>query len=484
MGTPTTAKEQSMNNDKGFYESPEFRELLAKYEKSIKLGMGIYLGIDEFADLLSYYLSIDRPDDAVNIFDTAKRLHPTAPELVKMEIRILLYNGEASQALDRFADLKYIDEAEKLTIKAEIMLALRDFKQAREVAFALLSMKTPDQGYVYEGLEILLDCGFALEALEICERALKIAPGQTNLKEVKAECLIELQRISEAVKIYNELLDENPYSTFYWEQLGHIYYMVKKFGKSLECFEYESTINEEIEYASMMQAYCYYFLRDYKKAKELFGALARKYSNTVMPIFYIGLCHYREGAMEEALNAFDIAINCAQEGTISMMLARVNKAILLDLLGEASVADDAISMALLMHPDNMKQLVLTDKHLYELRDRENLTFDDMNIIETKEWSTDETLYRLGEHLVRHNHLMLGKRVFRYCRDISYDKADIDAYLAYILWNTGKEEETATYIESALDGRSNRLFELFGIPYNANISTVSFIELAKQQESNT
>ncbi|MBQ5895520.1 MAG: tetratricopeptide repeat protein [Bacteroidaceae bacterium] len=472
-----------MNNDKGFYESPEFRELLAKYEKSIKLGMGIYLGIDEFADLLSYYLSIDRPDDAANVLDAAKRLHPTAPELVKMEIRILLYNGEATQALERFGDLKYIDEAEKLTIKAEIMLALRDFKQARDIAIALLSMKTPDQGYVYEGLEILLDCGFALEALEICERALKMAPGQTNLKEVKAECLIELQRISEAVKIYNELLDENPYSTFYWEQLGHIYYMVKKFGKSLECFEYESAINEEIEYASMMQAYCYYFLQDYKKAKELFGALARKYSNTVMPIFYIGLCHYHERAMEEALNAFDIAINCAQEGTISMMLARVNKAILLDLQGETSVADDAMSMALLMHPDNMKQLVLTNKHLYELRDRENLTFDDMNIIETKEWSTEETLYRLGEHLVRHNHLALGKRVFRYCRDISYDKADVDAFLAYILWNTDKKGEVASYIESALDGRSNKLFELFDIPYNANISTTAFIEQVNEKESN-
>ncbi|MBQ5887988.1 MAG: tetratricopeptide repeat protein [Bacteroidaceae bacterium] len=472
-----------MSNDKGFNESPEFRELLARYEKSIKLGMGIYLGIDEFADLLSYYLSIDHPDDATNVLETAKHLHPTAPELVKMEIRILLYNGEATQALERFNDLKYIDEAERLTIKAEIMLALRDFKQARDIAFDLLGMKTPDQGYVYEGLEILLDCGFAVEALDICERALQMAPGQTNLLEVKAECLIELQRINEAVKIYNRLLDKNPYSTFYWEQLGHIYYMVKKYGKSLECFEYESTINDEIEYASMMQAYCYYFLHDYKRAKELFGELARKYSNTVMPVFYIGLCHYHEGATEEALNAFDIAINSAQEGTISIMLARINKAILLDLSGETSVADDAMSMALLMHPDNMKQLVLTDKHLYELRDRENLSFDDMNIIETKEWSTEETLYRLGEHLVKHNHLILGKRVFKYCRDISYDKADVDAYLAYILWNTDKREETASYIESALDGHSDRLFELFGIPYNANISTTAFIEQIKQNGSN-
>ena len=472
-----------MNYDKGYFESPEFRELLAKYENSIKLGINSYFGIDEFVDLLTYYLSLDKSDEAANILDAARRLHPTAPENIKMGIKLLLYNGEAAKALKLFGELKFTDDVEALTIKAEIMVALREFKQAHDIAIELLRKSKPGQECVYEGLEVLLDCGFAHEALEICETALKAAPEQISLHEVKAECLIELQRINDAVKIYNELLDGNPYSTFYWEQLGHIYYMVKKYGKGLECFEYESAINEDIEYAYMMQAYCYYYLRDYDAAKKLFATLAEKYKNTVTPIFYIGLCHYHQGHIEDAINAFDAAINNAQEGTIAMMLARVNKAILLDISGEKSVADDAISMALLMHPDNMKQLVLTEHHLYELRDKENLTFDDMNIIETKEWNTEETLYRLGVHLVNHNHLILGKRVFKYCRDLSYDKADTDAYLAYILWNTGEREQVLQFIDNALEGRSNTLFELFNIPYKANISSSTFIKQVIQKESN-
>lgn len=472
-----------MNYDKGYFESPDFRELLAKYEKSTKLGISSYFGIDEFVDLLSYYLSVDKNENAAAVLDEARRLHPTAPENIKMGIRLLLYNGEPEKALEQFGELKCIDEVEMLTIKAEIMVALREFRQAHDIAIELLQKSTPGQESIYEGLEILLDCGFAHDALEICETALQAAPQQISLHEVKAECLIELQRINEAVKIYNELLDSNSYSTFYWEQLGHIYYMVKKYGKSLECFEYEITINEEIEYAYMMQAYCYYHLRDYNAARKIFATLAAKYSNTVTPTFYIGLCHYHEGHIEDAINAFDTAISKAQEGTIAIMLARINKAILLDTAGETSVADDAMSMALLMHPDNMKQLVLTDKHLYELRDKENLSFDDMNIIETKEWSTEECLYRLGAHLVHHNHLILGRRVLGYCRDLSYDKADIDAYLAYISWNTGKEEQAMQFVEEALDGRSNVLFELFDIPYDANISSRSFIKSIKERTGN-
>jgi hypothetical protein len=66
--------------------------------------------------------------------------------------------------------------------------------------------------------------------------------------------------------------------------------------------------------------------------------------------------------------------------------------------------------------------------------------------------------------------------------LSYDKADIDAYLAYILWNTGRKEEVPQAIESALDGRSNILFELFDIPYNANMSSTEFISQATRKES--
>ena len=156
------------------------------------------------------------------------------------------------------------------------------------------------------------------------------------------------------------------------------------------------------------------------------------------------------------------------------MLARINKAIILDELGETARADEAMAMAILMHPDNMKQLILNEKHLYELRDKENLTFDDMNILEAKEWTQNEELFCLGKHLVKHNHLAIAKRVFRHAREFSPDTSDIDAYIAYILWNTGEKDKVEQAIENALEGKSCILFELFDIPYNGNIMTNEFI----------
>ena len=467
-----------MNYDKGYFDSPEFRDTLKRYEQANRLNTTPYLGVDELIDLFSYFISIDKPEEAENILAITKRLHPSTQECIKMQIRLLLYRGEAEAAKHLFSSLGYTDDNETRLLKAEISLALKEFKQARDIAIEILREAKNDNGNAYEALEILLDCGFSHEALFICENLLRANPNQKSMLEVKAECLIEMQRIGEATGIYNRLLDEEPYNTFYWEQLGHIYYMVKRYGKALECFEYEITINDDIEYAKMMQAYCYYHLRDNNRARDIFRQIKAKYPDSSMPLFYTALSHYNEGNKETAKEIFSEVTEIAQEGTIEMMLARVNKAMILDEIGETARADEAMAMAILMHPDNMKQLILNGKHLYELRDKENLTFDDMNTLEAKEWTSSEELYRLGEHLVKHNHLILAKRVFRYTREFYTDTSDIDAYIAYILWNTGEKEKIETAVENALEGKSCILFELFDVPYNSNIMAKEFIRQIK------
>lgn len=463
-----------MNYEKGYFDTPEFRELLKRYEHAKAMNMHSYYAIDELVDLLSYYLYVEKHDEAEQILKIAGQIHPAAPENAKMEIKLMLSKGEPQRALELFAGIQYIDDNETKILHAEILLALKDFKNAREIALDIIRSATPEQENLYEALEILLDCGFALDALYICEKALKLAPTNRSLLEVKAECFIEMQRINEAIDLYNSLLDADPYSTFYWEQLGHIYYMVKRYGKALECFEYESTINDEIEYARMMQAYCYYHVGDYARTKEMFGWFKEHYPQSVIPRFYIALSQYHEGDLQSAVDSFKEIIEVAPEGTIEMMLARVNKAMILDSLGEGTRAEEAISMAIMMHPDNMKQLILRGTHLYELRDKENLTFSDMNALEQKEWTQEEELYELGVHLFEHGHMNLALRIFRYMRPFCHDASDVDAYIANILWRNGEREKVGPSIENAINGRSCILFKLFEIPYDAGITPQEFI----------
>lgn len=469
-----------MNYDKGFFDSREFRNLLKKYEDSKSMSISNYFVIEEFIDIISYYLFIERYDKAEEALSEAKHLYPIAPECTKMEAKLLLCKGETRKALELFSTIKYTEDSDTKILKAEILLANKDFKNARDIALEILQKASPDDDIIYDALEVLLDCGLAQEALFICENILRAIPNKRSMLEIKAECLIEIQQTEDAIEIYNKLLDEDPYSTFYWEQLGHIYYMVKRYGKALECFEYENTINEDIEYARMMQGYCYYFMQEYATARAIFGEMCVKYPQSCMPLFYIALSYHHEGLTDKAIETFNNVIDIAQEGTIEAMLARINKSMLLDMSGMPERAEEAISMAILMHPDNMKQLVLNGSHLYELKDKENLTFDDMNTLEVKEWRQEEELYKLGAHLAENGHMASAIRVLRYTREFARETTEIDSYIAFALWKSGHADKISNAVTNAIEGKSWTLFRLFGLPYKPNMSADSFIEALKKQ----
>lgn len=467
-------------DNKSYFDSPEFREILQKYEQTRGNDVCSYFGIDDLIDILVYYIFQDAIEAAEGVYAHAQRLHPAAPELTKMEIKLLLAKNEPEKALTILGEQGFTDDDESKLLQAQVFIALKEYREAKNIAIEILNKKQVTRESACEALEILLDGGFAQDALEITEYGLTKYPGHRNLLEIKAECLIELQDTYGAIEIYNHLLDLDPYSTFYWEQLAHIYYMINKYGKALECFEYELAIGEEIDYARMMQGYCYYFMRDYANAHKVFSTLAERYPSSAMPRFYQALCKWNTGNAGEALSLFDKVIELCEDDTIETMVARINRAIILARTGEEDAAMGAISLALLMHPNNLKQLLVGDNELYDLRDKENLTFKEMNVMDIKDWSIEECLFSLAIHLIKYKHYSLAKNVLLYARHLSSDPADIDAGLTFTMYMTGeKEEDLLPYADSAINGRSNILFDLFGLVYDANISTKRFLETIKK-----
>lgn len=462
-----------MNYDKGYYDSQEFREILAKYEQAVKQNAMTYFGINELADLLAYGMSTDKIDIAKNALSIAKSQHPNTVDCKKMEIKFLLSRGEAGEVLKMFEEIGKPD-IELSLLKAEAHVISKELQEAQEITVGVLKKLNPEDEFAYYALEILLDCGLAQDVLKYCEKVLKASPDIKSILEIKAESLIELQENQKAVDIYNKLLDEDPYNTLYWEQLGHIYYMTDKYGKALECFEYEAAINTDIPYARIMQAFCYYRMRDYRHAGAIFNEFAGRVKKDITSLFYQSLILYKEGKPLEALNSFTTNTEYLQEGSIEKMLSRINKAMILDELNKPMSADDALSMALIMRPNDTRQLIFHDTHLYELKCKECMTFDEMNRNDSAGWNEAEELYQLGVHLVRYNHPTLAKRVFNYIREMFADPTDVDAYIAYTCWYTNEKEHAKQAVKRALEGRSFQVFDLFGIPYDANISAEDFI----------
>ncbi len=461
-------------DNRSYFDSQEFREILKRYEQTRTKEVCSYFEMEDLLDILIYYLLQDSIDEAEDVFTHAKILHPTDSDLTKMEVRLMLARNEPEKALMKLAELGNIDDDEYSLMQAQAFIALKEFREAREIAIAILNKMETTREMACEALETLLDCGYAQEALEITEFGLKKYAGEKHLLEIKAECLIELQDTKEAIKIYNRLLDEDPYSTFYWEQLARIYYLTNRYAKALECYEYELAINDEIDYARMMQGYCYYFMRDYKKAYAIFGSLAEKYTQSVMPRFYKAMCKWHEGDEEEAIELFKEVVELSEDESIEAMVASVNRAIILSSQGNTDEARGPIARALVLHPKNVKQLLVSDEELYTLRDKENITFKEMNVIDVKEWSEEEGLFALALHLIKYRHYEMAIQALFYMRRTSEDTTDIDACLAYARYHTDKFE-LEELVESALAGKSNLLYDLFGLAYDAEDTVETFLK---------
>lgn len=121
-----------MNYEKEYYNSSEFREILNRYEQAVRLNTIPYFGINELVDLSAYGLATNNIVIALNALTFAKHLHPNTDDCIKMEIKILLFKGEALDALSLFDNIDIFDE-ELTLLKAETHVTLKETEKAQEL---------------------------------------------------------------------------------------------------------------------------------------------------------------------------------------------------------------------------------------------------------------------------------------------------------------------------------------------------------------
>lgn len=86
-------------DDDRYFESEDFRELLAQYEYNLEYGHRIYLDADELCDLADYYMTQGEDEKAIDATKRALELHPDSCEPVTMMGDILYDLGRYEEAI-------------------------------------------------------------------------------------------------------------------------------------------------------------------------------------------------------------------------------------------------------------------------------------------------------------------------------------------------------------------------------------------------
>ena len=231
-----------------YFDKPEFRASLARYEEMLMSDHTSYFEATELTDIAEYYAMQGDSEKAEAALDYALRLHPENIDALIFKSRARLINGhlaEARHILDSITDQR---DREVLFLRAEVLLASHQHTQAEALLRSLIEEEGYEANAYADIIDLLVDNNQHDMASLWIEEAIQRHPDHQTLNESAAYSHVLQERFDEAIALYNRLLDIDPYSTFYWEELGKIYFRREEYDKAIE--EYKIVIEQDPTYAS------------------------------------------------------------------------------------------------------------------------------------------------------------------------------------------------------------------------------------------
>lgn len=296
-----------------FYESPEFKEKFQIYENAQATGTSVYLEPDDLTDIAEYYHILGNIDACKNTVDYAIKLFPgaTMPLVFRSRVALLMERDAAladkyAEMIDDKADLEY------LYLKAEIMIVDDRVEEAETFlrdAYEELEDEEDKADFVIDVANLYAD----YELMENAQQWLSLSEEKdsTDYKELQGRIAIGLGNYEESNRIYNELIDRNPYSFTYWNQLASSQLLHNEIMEAIQSSEFALAINPDDEDATLNKANGLFSLGNFEEALKYYERFTKICPNNEVGEMFQGISllnlNRTEEGVEHLLNAEKVA---------------------------------------------------------------------------------------------------------------------------------------------------------------------------------
>ena len=300
-----------MTDDTAYFESEGFKKLLEQYEDSVKSGHLVYMDADDLADIADYYHYEGRLDDAAAAIELALQFNPDAigPLLYKAREALSLNNFRTAR--DYAERIRIIDQAEYLYLLGEILICEGKTEEADELFRKQFMELPPDEqmDYVYDVANLFAEYIDYNKSFEWMARSQ--GDDSDDFKELMARTLFGIGKYEDSSKLFNELLDHNPYSKVYWNALASAQFMSEDYGASIASSEYAIAIDPNDAESILTKANGLYHLENFEEALSYFEKYSEKNNTDEFGYLHQGTCLINLGRFEEAISRLLIAEDLA-----------------------------------------------------------------------------------------------------------------------------------------------------------------------------
>jgi len=250
-----------MNNDlSSYFEDPEFKDILAKYEGMVESHTPTYFDAEELTDIAEYYAYLNEEQKAEKAIELALQLHPSNTDVLIFKSRSLAIKGKLKEAY-QIADLiEDTSDREVKFLKADLLMEEKRIDDA-ELIFEELA-ETEE-----ESLDVLLDIAmtymdtnqkeYALKWLEkIRQKGINETNNQT-FRDAWCDFCMTFGEPEKAIQAFQLSLDKHPYSTRHWNGLAKCYLAQSANIQAHEAVDFALAIDENNEEALEVKGFCY-----------------------------------------------------------------------------------------------------------------------------------------------------------------------------------------------------------------------------------
>ena len=285
----------------GYFDSKEFEQLLATYEEARQRGESIFLDSEQLTDIAEYYHWMGRSDDAVAVADQALSMYEgaTAPLVLKARIALLTHNDpKGALALAEQIEDKY--DLDYYYIKAEIFIAINKAEEADLYLETCLDQVGDNdyEDFLLDVATLFVDYEQTTLARKWLERS-----EETELndyQETLGRILYFEKSYEESIRIFERLIDESPYTVYYWDMLACNQLALGQPHDTITSCEFALAINPNEESALLYKGQALMRLKNYEEAITCFEQYSDLRPGNIDGMLNKGLCliylnHHDEG---------------------------------------------------------------------------------------------------------------------------------------------------------------------------------------------
>lgn len=433
-----------------YFESEEFLELLSQYEQAQQAGMPAFLDVDDLADVADYYQMQGRYDDALAAVDQALSQDPTATLPLVFKVRQAISEDRLDDAVDYLGRIADTTDIEFLYASAELLIAQDRIDEADTLLRQKLHETPADelQDYVVDVANIYSDYGVHDKAMEWMMRAHH--ENNDDFKELMARTLFGVGKYKDSEKIFNELIDHDPYSKDYWNALASAQFMQEDYAAAVASSEYAIAIDPSNAEALLSKANGLFRLDNMEEALDYYCRYSQLVPDDEYGLLHQGTCLISLGRYEEALQQLDKALDivafdspyiidiyqeaafaCCEMGSYDKALAYLNDT---DHLDCDHVDIEVVKGHVMLAADKLSRAERYFKHALETTDK-----------------PEKTLLKISVSFYDNKLIETAYAMFqRYLSIVPPDATEGFSYMALCCWDMKKPKEFMKHLKTAVE----------------------------------